>query len=73
MLRERPVRTQVALERTAAGKYRTSAATGDVAKAVSPQLADAFGTTSGGWLMSIYLEPSSRLTKSIWLAVNPRR
>ena len=50
MLRDRPVRTQVALERTAAGKYRTPAATGDVAKVVSPQLADAFGTTSQSFI-----------------------
>jgi hypothetical protein len=49
-LRDRPIRTQVAIERTAAGKYRTSPATGDVAKVVSPQLADAFGTTSQGFV-----------------------
>jgi hypothetical protein len=50
MLRDRPIRTQVALERTAAGKYRTSPATDDVAKVVSPQLADAFGTTSQSFI-----------------------
>jgi hypothetical protein len=50
MLRGRPARAQVALERTAAGKYRTSPATDDVAKVVSPQLADAFGTTSQSFI-----------------------
>ena len=50
MLRDRPIRTQVALERTAAGKYRTPAAMGDVSKVVSVQLADAFGTTSQSFI-----------------------
>jgi hypothetical protein len=49
-LRDRPIRTQVAIERPAEGKYRTSDATGDVSKVVSVELADTFGTTSQGFV-----------------------